>query len=86
MVNESKELSNKQPLGGVLMKRLSKLLAVTLTGGFLLAACGNDTTTEDPATEDPAVEEPAVEEEMPEEEETVEDPAVEEESEDDAGV
>lgn len=81
MVNKSKDLSNKQPLGGVSMKRLPKLLAVTLTGGFLLTACGNDT-----ATEDPAVEEPAVEEEMPEEEEAVEDPAVEEEEEDDAGV
>lgn len=81
MVNGSNELSNKQPLGGVSMKRLSKLLAVTLTGGLLLAACGNDSATEDPATEDPAVEE-----EMPEEEEAVEEPAAEEESEDDAGV
>lgn len=86
MINESKELSNKQPLGGVSMKRLSKLFAVTLTGGFLLAACGNDTATEEPATEDPAMEEPAVEEEMPEEEGAAEDPAVEEEAEDDAGV
>lgn len=47
------------------MKKLSKLLATTMTAGMLLAACGDNGTVE---------EEPGTEEELPEE-----DPAGEEE-------
>jgi hypothetical protein len=36
------------------MKKLTKLLATTMTAGLLLAACGDNGDVNDPATEDPA--------------------------------
>lgn len=57
------------------MKRLTKLFALSMTAGMLLAACG-DTTDDDMNTDFPGVDDPATEDVDPEDE--MEDGAIDE--------
>ncbi|GAA0356087.1 hypothetical protein GCM10008932_06330 [Alkalibacterium iburiense] len=68
------------------MKKVTKLMMLSMTAGLLLAACGDgeDMNEEFPGVDDPAVEDPQVPEEEMEDGE-VDDSAVDDELDNDAG-